>query len=80
MANHSGAFIQHELKQCETDDHILMTIMVLLGRKKMKEFGLVLLNSCPDRFYKEYKEWEESNYPHTANEIIASCCWGNLNC
>lgn len=27
MANHSGAFIQHELKQCETDDHILMTIM-----------------------------------------------------
>lgn len=56
MANHSGAFIQHELKQCETDDHVLMTIMVLLGRKKMKEFGLVLLNSCPDRFYKEYKE------------------------
>ena len=34
MANHSGAFIHNELKQCETDDHILMTIMVLLGRKK----------------------------------------------
>lgn len=54
MANHTGAIIQHELKPYETDDHILMTIMVLFGRKKVKkEFGLVALNSCPNRFYKE---------------------------
>lgn len=37
MANHTGAIIQHELKPYETDDHILMTIMVLFGRKKSEE-------------------------------------------
>lgn len=37
MANHTGAIIQQELKQYETDDHILMTIMVLLGRKKWRK-------------------------------------------
>lgn len=81
MANHTGAIISHELKQYETDDRILMTIMVLLGRKNVKkEFGLVALNSCPDRFYKELGEWEEPSYPRAANETVTSCGWGNLNC
>jgi hypothetical protein len=37
MANHTAAFIQHELKQYETDDHILMTIMELLGKNKWRQ-------------------------------------------